>query len=77
MGKRILNMFAEYLKVDAATIKRDALIDDLLPDEAKKAEMIILLEEEFKVEISDEAFDAVKSVDGLSALIEDLDEIGY
>ena len=69
---RIRPLIAEQLGVEESKVTRDAsFVDDLNADSLDLVEMVMSLEEEFKVEISDEAAESIKTVGNAIDFIQD------
>lgn len=75
IAERVKKIVVEHLGVEAAQVKEDAkFIDDLGADSLDTVELVMAFEEEFGVEIPDDAAetiltvgDAVKYIDKASA----------
>ncbi len=62
-GERAKNVIAEYLQLAPAQIEDDlCLADDLELDSLAKIELVMAFEEEFSIEIGDEAVDMILTV---------------
>ncbi len=69
---RIRPLIAEQLGVEESKVTRDAsFVEDLNADSLDLVEMVMSLEEEFKVEISDEAAESIKTVGNAIDFIQD------
>ena len=62
MFKKIKQIIVEQSVCDEEDIKLETEIDDLKLDSLDKIELLMALEEEFNVEISDEKAELVKTV---------------
>ena len=62
MFKKIKQIIVEQSVCDEEDIKLEAEIDDLKLDSLDKIELLMALEEEFNVQISDEKAELVKTV---------------
>ncbi len=61
--KRIKEIVAEQLGVDEAQVTNEAsFMDDLGADSLDKVELVMALEEEFDIEISDENAEKIQTV---------------
>lgn len=61
--KRVKEIVAEQLGVDEAQVTNDAsFMDDLGADSLDTVELVMALEEEFDIEISDEAAEKIQNV---------------
>lgn len=61
--KRVKDIVAEQLGVDEAQVTNEAsFMDDLGADSLDTVELVMALEEEFEVEISDEDAEKIQSV---------------
>ena len=70
--ERLKKIVVEQLGVDEADVKPDAsFVDDLNADSLDLVELIMSLEEEFGMEISDEDAEKIKSVGDAQEYIEE------
>ena len=70
--ERLKKIVVEQLGVDEADVKPEAsFVDDLNADSLDLVELIMSLEEEFRVEISDEDAEKIKSVGDAQEYIEE------
>ena len=70
--ERLKKIVVEQLGVDEADVKPEAsFVDDLNADSLDLVELIMSLEEEFAVEISDEDAEKIKSVGDAQEYIEE------
>jgi acyl carrier protein len=71
LKKEIITTIAEQLGVDANDITEEkSFIDDLNADSLDLTEMIMTLEEKFKVEIADEQAEKLKTVGNVISFIQ-------
>ena len=62
-GKRIKQLIAKQLKINVDSVRDESLyVDDLGADSLDVVEMIMWLEEEFNITITDEEVDSLTSV---------------
>ena len=72
MYERLKKLVVEQLGVDEADVKPEAsFVDDLNADSLDLVELIMSLEEEFGMEISDEDAEKIKSVGDAQEYIEE------
>jgi acyl carrier protein len=72
VGERLKKIVVEQLGVDEADVKPEAsFVDDLNADSLDLVELIMSLEEEFGMEISDEEAEKIKSVGDAQEYIEE------
>ena len=63
LGERIRSIVAEQLGVDLAEIHPDSsILDDLCADSLEIVELMMVLEEEFEIEVPDEVAEAIRTV---------------
>jgi acyl carrier protein len=63
LGERIRSIVAEQLGVDLAEIRPDSsILDDLCADSLEIVELMMVLEDEFEIEVSDAAAEAIRTV---------------
>jgi acyl carrier protein len=63
IAERITKILVENLGVDAARVKPGAkLVDDLGADSLDLVELMVSIEDEFEIEITDDAFENVQTV---------------
>ena len=63
IAERVKKIVVEHLGVDAAKVSEGAsFIDDLGADSLDTVELVMAFEEEFKVEISDDAAEKIQTV---------------
>ena len=71
--ERVRWVISEELRMPKEDINEDSLfVEDLNFDSLDQIEVVIGIEKEFDVEISDEEIDDVKSVKDLLSLLEDI-----
>ena len=69
--EKVRDIISKQLDIDAGTIKMDSrLIDDLKADSLDIVELIMDLEQEFNIEIPDEAAEKIKSVQDVVTYID-------
>ena len=69
--EKVAKIIAEQLKLDAAAIKPESkLIDDLKADSLDVVELVMEFEQEFDIEIPDEAMPQIETVKDVVAYIE-------
>ena len=72
VGERLKKIVVEQLGVDEADVKPEAsFVDDLNADSLDLVELIMSLEEEFGMEISDDEAEKIKSVGDAQEYIEE------
>jgi acyl carrier protein len=72
VGERLKKIVVEQLGVDEADVKPEAsFVDDLNADSLDLVELIMSLEEEFGMEISDEEAERIKTVGDAQEYIEE------
>ena len=72
VGDRLKKIVVEQLGVDEADVKPEAsFVDDLNADSLDLVELIMSLEEEFGMEISDEEAEKIKTVGDAQEYIEE------
>ncbi len=72
VGERLKKSVVEQLGVDEADVKPEAsFVDDLNADSLDLVELIMSLEEEFGMEISDEEAEKIKTVGDAQEYIEE------
>lgn len=70
--EKVKELLAEQFGVDAATITEDTnLVDDLGADSLEVVDLIMSIEDEFKVEVPDGEVENIKTVGALVQFIED------
>src|SRR5215475_2629840 len=63
IGERVKKIVVEHLGVEAAQVKEDAkFIDDLGADSLDTVELVMAFEEEFGIEIPDDAAEKIQTV---------------
>ncbi len=63
IAERVKKIVVEHLGVDAEKVKEDAsFIDDLGADSLDNVEMVMAFEEEFGIEIPDDAAETIQTV---------------
>ena len=68
---RIKNVTAELLKIDAGMVKEDSrFVEDLGADSMQSIELVAAFEEEFDIEMDEDAALAVKNVSDAVAFID-------
>ena len=72
MAERLQKIIAEQLEIDEDDIRPDSdIIDDLGADSLDIVDLVMSIEDEFHVEISDEAVEEMRTVDDAVRYIED------
>ena len=72
VGERLKKIVVEQLGVDEADVKPEAsFVDDLNADSLDLVELIMSLEEEFGMEISDDEAEKIKTVGDAQEFIEE------
>lgn len=70
--EKVTEILAEQFGVDASTINEDTnLVDDLGADSLEVVDLIMSIEDEFKVEVPDGEVENIKTVGALVQFIED------
>ena len=63
LAERVRSIVAEQLGVDLAEIHPDSsILDDLCADSLEIVELMMVLEDEFKIEVPDDAAEAIRTV---------------
>jgi acyl carrier protein len=63
MGDRIRTLVAEQLGLDVSEVDPEAsILDDLGADSLDVVELVMLLEDEFDIEVPDEAAEAMRTI---------------
>ena len=63
LGDRIRTIIAEQLGVDMAGVSSDSnILDDLGADSLDVVELVMTLEDEFDIEVPDEAAEAIRTI---------------
>ena len=71
IAERVKKIVVEHLGVEAAQVKEDAkFIDDLGADSLDTVELVMAFEEEFSIEIPDDAAEKILTVKDAIAFIE-------
>ena len=69
--EKIREMIAKQLKVDASSVKPESrLVEDLKADSANVMVMVMALEDEFNIEVEDDAIIRMKTVDDVVQYID-------
>ncbi len=68
--EKIQGMIAEQLGVEVAEVKLETSFEDLDADSLDIVELVMALEEEFELEISDEEVEKIKTVGDVVKYIE-------
>ena len=70
---RVKKIVSEHLSVDESEVTDDAIIiDDLGADSLDTVELVMAFEEEFGVDIPDEAAEKIQTIEDAISLIEEL-----
>ena len=73
IGERVKKIVVEHLGVEAAQVKDEAkFIDDLGADSLDTVELVMAFEEEFGIEIPDEAAEKIVTVNDAIKFIQDM-----
>jgi acyl carrier protein len=70
VATNVRNVIANYLRLDANRVSDDAHFKDLGADWLDRLELMIVIEDQFGVEISDDAADQIQAVGDLIRFIE-------
>ena len=71
IAERVKKIVVEHLGVDAAKVKPEAsFIDDLGADSLDTVELVMAFEEEFGIEIPDDAAETIQTVGDATKFIE-------
>ena len=71
IGPRVMKLVAEHLGVDESTVKPEShFVEDLAADSLDLAEMVMKVEEEFDVSISDEEATKMMTVGSVIEFLE-------
>jgi acyl carrier protein len=70
VATNVRNVIAKYLRLDAKRVSDDAQFKDLGADWLDRLELMIVIEDQFGVEISDDAADRIQAVGDLIRFIE-------
>ncbi len=63
LGERVRSIVADQLGVDLAEIRPDSsILDDLCADSLEIVELMMVLEDEFEIEVPDEVAEAIRTV---------------
>ncbi len=63
LGERIRSIVADQLGVDLVEIRPDSsILDDLCADSLEIVELMMVLEDEFEIEVPDDAAEAIRTV---------------
>ncbi len=63
LGERIRSIVADQLGVELAEIRPDSsILDDLCADSLEIVELMMVLEDEFEIEVPDEVEEAIRTV---------------
>ncbi len=70
--EKVVEILAEQFDIDSSEITSDTLIvDDLGADSLDVVDIMMSLEDEFTVEVPDEAVDGIKTVGDIVKFVED------
>ena len=67
--ERVATVMADELDIDRATVTADSTLDDLGGDSLDALEIMLLLEDEFGIEVEDADFQNTKTVQDVVALV--------
>ncbi len=63
LGERVRSIVAEQLGVELAEIRPESsILDDLCADSLEIVELMMVLEDEFEIEVPDDAAEAIRTV---------------
>ncbi len=63
LGERVRSIVADQLGVDLAEIRPDSsILDDLCADSLEIVELMMVLEDEFEIDVPDEVAEAIRTV---------------
>ena len=73
MFEKVRDMISEKLNVDADDIEMDtSFVDDLEADSISLFELIMLIEEEYDIEIDDETIEGISTVGDIVNFLEEI-----
>ncbi|MCI5643648.1 acyl carrier protein [Peptoniphilus sp. SGI.035] len=75
MKERILEIIAEQFNIDVNELNEDMNFqDDLNADSIELVELVMTIEEEFEIEVSEEDLEKLKTIGDVIDYVEDLDQ---
>ncbi|NMW84611.1 acyl carrier protein [Peptoniphilus sp. AGMB00490] len=75
MKERILEIIAEQFNIDVNELNEDMNFqDDLNADSIELVELVMTIEEEFEIEVSEEDLENLKTIGDVIDYVEDLDQ---
>lgn len=78
MKERILEIIAEQFNIDVNELNEDMNFqDDLNADSIELVELVMTIEEEFEIEVSEEDLEKLKTIGDVIDYVEDLDQWFY
>lgn len=78
MKERILEIIAEQFNIDVNELNEDMNFqDDLNADSIELVELVMTIEEEFEIEVSEEDLENLKTIGDVIDYVEDLDQWFY
>jgi acyl carrier protein len=69
--EKIVNIIAKKLNKRVDEIKTEDLFEDIDIDELDKYELVLLIEEEYNIEVTDDALEAMLTIDDLIDYVSD------
>ncbi|MBR6531443.1 MAG: acyl carrier protein [Clostridia bacterium] len=70
--EKLQSIIAEQLELDADTIALDShILDDLGADSLDVVDLVMSIEDEFEVEVPDEALEKIRTVEDMVKYLED------
>ncbi len=70
--EKVISILSDQFDVDETTITPDTLIaDDLGADSLDVVDLVMSIEDEFEIEVPDEAIEGIKTVNDIVKFVED------
>ena len=70
--EKVVSILSDQLEIDETTITPDTLIvDDLGADSLDVVDLVMSIEDEFEIEVPDEAIEEIKTVNDIVKFVED------